>query len=211
MSAGGWEHAITFITEKLSKSTKLRVVISRIGLFLLLFFFLAQTLRGNTVHLVIHELLHGKIHSMRQLYAFYEGSPDFGVPVQMEVGDYLKQHTTPGDTVQMFGPYSSPQYFARLTTASRFQTAHAILMRGSGDTLQPFQRKWREEYLADMTKARPLYFIVCDAPEAFRQYYGGMLGHEVLSKDFTELRDWLQAHYTSETRIGAFTLYRRMF
>jgi hypothetical protein len=56
---------------------------------------------------------------------------------------------------------------------------------------------------------KPLYFIVCDAPEAFRQYYGGRLGHEILRDDFRELGLWLDTNYYPETKIGAFTLYRR--
>jgi hypothetical protein len=74
--------------------------------------------------------------------------------------------------------------------------------------LQPFQQSWREEYLADMRRERPKYFIVCDAPEAFRQYYGGRLGHEILKGDFRELGRWLDSNYYPETKIGAFTLYK---
>jgi hypothetical protein len=107
----------------------------------------------------------------------------------------------------MFGPYSYPQYRAGLLTASRFQTLHAITMRSVGDTLQLFQREWRAEYMRDMRRAMPRYFIVCDAPPAFRQYYGGRLGHEILRDDFQELGRWLDSNYSTETKIGAFTLY----
>ncbi len=175
----------------------------------ILLYFLFSTFRGNTIQHVLLDLARGRIHTLEASYDRYEPSPDFGLRVQTAVGDYLKAHTHPGDTVQMFGPYSYPQYRAGLLTASRFQTLHAITMRGAGDTLQPFQREWREEYMQDMRKKKPLYFIVCDGPPAFRQYYGGRLGHEILRDDFQELGAWLDSNYYSETKIGAFTLYHR--
>jgi hypothetical protein len=176
---------------------------------LVVLFFIFQTFRGNTSQRVIRDIASGKIHSIEECYPYYEASPDFGVQVQTNVANYLKQHTHEDDTVQMFGPYSYPQYSARLGSASRFQTLHGICMRGAGDTLTNFQVRWRAEYMNDMRSKRPIYFIVCDAPEAFRQYYGGRLGHEILRDDFKELGGWLATNYSPETKIGAFTLYRR--
>ena len=171
-------------------------------------YFLFTTFRGNTIQHVLVDIVNGRIQSLQESYDRYEPSPEFGVRVQTEVGDYLIAHTHPNDTVQMFGPYSYPQYRAGLLTASRFQTLHAITMRSAGDSLQPFQQAWRVEYMNDMRRAKPIYFIVCDAPEAFRQYYGGRLGHEILRNDFMELGTWLDSNYFAETKFGAFTLYR---
>ena len=179
-------------------------------LALLLLYFVFSTFRGNTIQHVLADIASGRIHSLQESYDRYEPSPDFGVRVQTQVGDYLRAHTRPGDTVQMFGPYNFPEYRAGLLTASRFQTLHAITMRGANGLLQPFQLEWRAEYMQDMRKCRPLYFIVCDAPPAFRQYYGGRLGHEILKYDFMELGRWLDSNYYPETKIGAFTLYHRL-
>jgi hypothetical protein len=176
---------------------------------IVILYFVAQTLRGNTIEHVLADLARGNIHSLEESYDRYEPSPEFGMGVQRQVGEYLRAHTHESDTIEMFGPYSYPLYYARLLTASRFQTLHAIAMRGQGDTLQPFQAVWRAEYLHDMQVSKPLYFIVCDAPEAFRQYYGGRLGQEILRDDFRELGAWLYQHYYPETKIGAFTLYRK--
>ena len=170
-------------------------------------YFVFSTFRGNTIQHVLVGIANGSIRSLQESYDRYEPSHTFGVQVQTEVGDYLKAHTHPNDTVQMFGPYSYPQYRAGLLTASRFQTLHAITMRGAGDTLMPFQHTWRAEYMRDMRQKKPKYFIVCDAPPAFRQYYGGRLGHEILRYDFKELGRWLDSNYSTETKIGAFTLY----
>lgn len=175
---------------------------------IVILYFIAATFRGNTIEHVLADIAMGRIRTLEGSYERYENSPTYGVGIQTEVGDYLKAHTVRGDTVQMFGPYSYPQYYAGLMTASRFQTLHAITMRGAGDSLQPFQNEWRAEYLADMRREKPKYFIVCDAPEAFRQYYGGRLGHEILREDFTELGRWLDSNYSMETKIGAFSLYR---
>ncbi|HWF43339.1 MAG TPA: hypothetical protein VG537_01730 [Candidatus Kapabacteria bacterium] len=203
LSAIGW----IYLSDLLGARWK---ILQRALPFILVFFFVFQTFRGNTVQHVLLDIAHGNIHSLNDGYDRYEPSSDFGVDVQRQVGEYLKDHTHPDDTVQMFGPYSYPQYYAGLQTASRFQTLHAITMRGMGDTLQPFQKAWRVEYMIDMQRSKPIYFIVCDAPEAFRQYYGGRLGHEILRDDFQELGVWLRSNYYPETKIGAFTLYRRI-
>jgi hypothetical protein len=92
-------------------------------------------------------------------------------------------------------------------TASRFQTIHALTMRGSSGALQDFQERWRKEFLHSLDSVHPKFFIVCDAPEAFRQYYGGRLGHEILREDFIEAGRWLGEHYNRDTVIGAFTVY----
>jgi hypothetical protein len=177
---------------------------------LVIIFFFFQSFRGNTSQRVLRDVVTGQVHSVEQCYSYYEASPTFGVQVQTDVANYLKQHTHENDTVQMFGPYSFPQYAAGLSTASRFQTLHALAMRGAAAAqLQDFQIRWRAEYLNDMQRKRPIYFIVCDAPEAFRQYYGGRLGHEILRDDFQQLGRWLDSNYSPETKIGAFTLYHR--
>jgi hypothetical protein len=209
MSAIGWERATVWFAKLINTGTDAREGMRIALLTIIVLFFGYQTFRGNTIQRVVRDILSGKIHAVQEMYSAYEGSSQFGEPIQTAVGEYLKHHTEPGDNVQMFGPYSYPQYYARLGSASKFQTLHALCMRGKGDTLQPFQREWRKEYLRTLQTAPPVYFIVCDAPEAFRQYYGGMLGHEILNKDFVELRDWLRTSYHGETRIGAFTLYRK--
>ncbi len=201
MSAIGWIYLADLLSRKLSA---IRVVLP----VCIAVFFSIQTFRGNTIERVLLDIANGRIHSLEEAYGRYEPSSDFGWAVQTEVGDYLRAHTRPNDIVQMFGPYSYPQYRAGLLSASRFQTLHAVTMRGALDSLQPFQKEWRTEYLADMRRSTPKYFIVCDAPEAFRQYYGGRLGHEILKDDFQELGRWLDSNYFAETKIGAFTLYR---
>jgi hypothetical protein len=180
-----------------------------IAVMIVLCFFGVQTLRGNTIKTVLADLLTGKIGSLEEAYSYYEGSPDFGVGIQRSVGEYLDSHTSDAEPVQMFGPYSFPQYYSRISTASRFQTLHALTMRREGDPLTSMQKTWREEYLRDLQATRPKYFVVCDAPEAFRQYYAGRLGHEILKEDMTEVGEWLKEHYRADTMIGAFTIYSR--
>lgn len=168
-----------------------------------------QTLRGNTIKTVLSDLATGKITNLWQAYHYYEPSLEFGVLRQREVGDYLKSRIAEGEPVQMFGPYSYPQYFAHASTASRFQTLHALTMRQGSEPLMGFQIEWRKEYLIDLLRVQPRYFIVCDAPEAFRQYYGGRLGHEILREDMTDVGMWLSSNYRPDTVIGAFTIYRK--
>lgn len=180
-----------------------------IGVSLILLFFTWQTFRGNTVKHVLRGIASGHLRSLDDCYDAYEQNPEFGYRAQDSVARYLAARTRPNDVVQMFGPYSYPQYAAKLLTASRFQTLHALTMHAEGAPLQDFQIRWRTEYLAALERTRPVYFIVCDGPPAFRQYYGGRLGHEILRDDMRDVGAWLAAHYTLETKIGAFSLYKR--
>lgn len=206
LSAVGWSAIIEKISASRAKMARRSVAIS--GSIILLSYFLFAAFRGNTSKMVLADLAHGKLHHIEDCYTYYEGDSTFGEPVQRAVGEYLKAHTMAGQPVQMFGPYSYPQFDARLSTASRFQTIHALVMRHGDEPLKDFQLAWRTEYLMTLTQQRPKYFIVCDAPKAFRQYYGGRLGHEILREDFRELGSWVSANYVQDTIIGAFTLYR---
>ena len=191
-----------------SASRAARLAIRVAGFSIVIAFFMMQTLRGNTIKSVLSDILAGKIGSLAEAYGRYEGSPEFGVRVQKEVGEYLAARTEAGEPVQMFGPYSYPQYYSRTSTASRFQTLHALTMRAEGQDLTPMQAKWRKEYLLDLQRVDPKYFIVCDAPEAFRQFYAGRLGHEILREDMIDVGNWLHMNYAVDTVIGAFTIYR---
>src|ERR1051325_630973 len=122
MSAIGWAHVAD-----VKKWTKMLVPA------LVLLFFCFQTFRGNTSQRVLRDVVSGRIHSLAECYGYYEASPEFGEAVQAAVANYLKQHTQTSDAVQMFGPYSYPQYAAELTTASRFQTLHALAMRSGAN------------------------------------------------------------------------------
>ncbi len=208
LAAGGWVaimDASSGLGARLPRPAS-RILIALIALIAIGYSSMTA-LRGNTIQHVLRDLATGKIHSLAEMYSYYEGSPEFGVAIQQQVADYLSAHTNRGAPVQMFGPYSYPQYASGTVTVSRFQTVHAFTMRGQGDALQPFQIQWRREYLAALRASPPVYFIVCDGPEAFRQYYGGRLGHEILREDFTELGAWLAQNYAPETKIGAFTIY----
>jgi hypothetical protein len=207
LASVGLGRSIEYLSQK-ARSRTGRVSLRIGGVVVILCFFAFQTFRGNTIKSVLADLLSGKITSLEQSYAYYEGSPEFGVHVQQAVGEFLISHTQPGEAVQMFGPYSYPQYYSRTATASRFQTLHALTMRREGDSLTPMQARWRKEYRSDLERVHPSYFIVCDAPEAFRQYYAGRLGHEILREDMTDVSEWLASNYTRDTVIGAFTIYR---
>jgi hypothetical protein len=206
LGAIGFGGVIARILES-ARSRTAKLALQLASVTVVLGFFTVQTLRGNTIKTVLGDLFTGKIKSLDHAYSYYEGSPDFGVHVQKAVGEYLRTHTTCGDAVQMFGPYSYPQYYSHTSTASRFQTLHALTMRREGDRLTPHQTAWRREYLADLARVQPMYFIVCDAPDAFRQFYAGRLGHEILKDDMTEVGEWLAKNYLRDTVIGAFTIY----
>lgn len=207
MSAIGWAKMIQLASERV-RGVTIQRTITAAGALLIVGFFSFQTFRGNTIQHLLRDLAVGKIGSLQQMYSYYEGSSEFGYVPQLRLSEYLQRTCTEGEAVQMFGPYSYAQYRAGLSSASRFQTLHGLVMRREGTALQPYQIRWRDEYLYSLDSVRPKIFIVSDGPEAFRQYYGGRLGHEILNEDWTELNAWLHKHYSQDTVIGTFTAYR---
>jgi hypothetical protein len=187
-----------------SKVYPLRVL----GPVLLFLIILALWTRGTTQK----RLLEGQLAGNRlsgPLYWQYDTSSASGYQVLDSVGDYLNTHTTSEERIQFVGEYAYPLYRADRLPATRFITFHSIMLRNTKGELADFQRRWREELLSTLRAKPPKYIVVADAPEYARGHLNGLLGHEILNRDLTELKSIVDVQYHLETKIGAFTLYRR--
>jgi hypothetical protein len=138
----------------------------------------------------------------------YDTSSASGFAVLDSVGAFLQSHTIPNDRVQFIGEYVYPLYYSNRVSATRFIIMAPLVMRGANG-LTAYQLRWRNEFLDSLTTHPPIYIVVPDAPDYARGHLNGHLGHEILEKDLTEVGDFVNLHYHSEAKIGAFTLYRR--
>ena len=120
---------------------------------------------------------------------------------------YLRSHTQPDERIQVWGYESLVYYLAERRAASRFQMTHPLVMRVPGGDLTPMQRRWRAEFVADVTARPPAYVAVVSedrwwwAPEE--------RSSEELLADFPEWRAIIDRDYELEQRIGRFLIYRR--
>jgi len=179
-----------------------------VGPSLLFLVMLALWTRGTTQKRLFEVHLTGNRQS-GPLYWQYDTSSASGYQVLDSVGDYLNAYTTSDECIQFVGEYVYPLYRADRLPATRFITFHSVMLRNAKGQLADFQMQWRGELLATLRAKPPKYIAVADAPEYARGHLNGLLGHEILAQDMTELKSIVDTLYHVETRIGAFTLYRR--
>ena len=123
-----------------------------------------------------------------------------------DVAEYLREHTQPGDAIQIWGYESLVYFLADRDAASRFQMTHPLVMRVPGEPLSPMQQRWRYEFLRDVRTRQPVYVAVVQqdnwwwAPQEQTS--------EELLDDFPDWKAFIASHYQFEQRIGRFLLYR---
>src|SRR5581483_1860896 len=121
---------------------------------------------------------------------------------------YLRSRIPPGSILQTAGSMHAPLALA-VNPASRFIMLHELVQRDRFGNLQDFQISWRNEYLRDLIKNRPLYFLMHDGYDGERQFLNGETPWEVIGRDLPAVGNWLDRTCHIETRIGRYTLYRR--
>ncbi len=202
LAAVGWVHIFIRLSYKSSS------VLRYLGPLALVVFVLFFWTRGTTQKHLAIRAIKGQLPS-GPIYWQYDTSDSSGFAVLDSVSDYLKRYAGQNSRVQFVGEYAYPLYYADLLPATRFITFHSIMLRNSRGQLTEFQQQWRRELIDTLTAAPPVYIVVADAPEYARGHLNGLLGHQILERDLTSLRDLIRSRYHRETSIGAFTFYRR--
>ena len=125
-----------------------------------------------------------------------------------ETAAYLREHTSPGQPVQVWGYESLVYYLADRPAASRFQMTHPLVMRVPGEALTPMQQRWRAEFVADIDRRRPAYVAVVQQDNWW--WAPDEQTSEQLLDDFPEWKGLIARDYALETTIGRFLIYRRV-
>jgi hypothetical protein len=119
----------------------------------------------------------------------------------VQVARYLNEHTTPGDTIYIYGYEALVYWLSQRESASRFFYVFPVI-----STWTPPQ--WRAEWVNDLNTKQPRYLLV-QANEGAPWITGlheDTAHHAANDADFQRL---LAEHYDLETTIEDFTLYRR--
>jgi hypothetical protein len=85
----------------------------------------------------------------------YPGNP---FPESIEIGEYLKRHTSPRDSIAILGSETQIYFYAQRPSASRFVNAYFL----TAD--HPRNRDMQREMIRDIERVRPTYLIFVHIP-----------------------------------------------
>jgi hypothetical protein len=85
----------------------------------------------------------------------YPGNP---FPESIEIGEYLKRHTSPQDSIAILGSETQIYFYAQRRSASRFVNAYFL----TAD--HPRNRDMQREMIRDIERVRPVYLIFVHVP-----------------------------------------------
>jgi len=92
----------------------------------------------------------GRIPDDAAARIIYSGNP---FPESVEIGQYLREHTSPGDSIAVLGSETQIYFYARRPSASRFVNAYFL----TSD--HPKARDMQLELIRDLDRVRPKYLV----------------------------------------------------
>jgi hypothetical protein len=92
----------------------------------------------------------GRISDFEASREIYSDNP---FPESIEIGEYLKSHTTPQDSIAMLGSETQILFYAQRRSASRFVNTYFL----TAD--HPRAREMQREMVRDVERARPKYVV----------------------------------------------------
>jgi hypothetical protein len=119
-----------------------------------------------------------------------------------QVAAYLRGHTSPGDTVYVFGNDPMLYLLSERESASRFIYSLPLMSSWAPP-------RWTDEFLGEIDRARPVYFIVQRNEGAARWITGQSEDTAAWAFKIQGLARRLERDYVQEVVIEDFTLYRR--
>jgi hypothetical protein len=125
---------------------------------------------------------------------------DFTFATTQAVVDYIQQHTTPQDTIYIWGSEPLIYFLADRSSPTRY-TFNVPLLASWG------KPSWREELVHDLVRSRPRYFIVVERDE-MPWTTGRTEDSKTLLEEFPALKTFLVQNYKEEKRFNQFILYK---
>lgn len=121
---------------------------------------------------------------------------------QLELADYLQQHTKPDDTIQVWGFDALLYAMSDRKSATRFGYNYPLV----GTEGTPYYERYRREFLAELTAHPPAYILIGDNDRL------GMFLLRTSTEElhrFPEFESFLKEHYQLETTLYNYALWRR--
>lgn len=138
--------------------------------------------------------------SQQAYYARFVGG-EFVADESLLAANYLREHTTSGDSLFIWGFRPEVYYLSGLKPAARFIFQFPLVASW-------YPEAWRQQTVDTLWAAMPPYALVVQG-----DYMPWVTGRDAdsntLLQEYTELNNWLMANYERETQIGNFFLWRR--
>ena len=97
----------------------------------------------------------GRVSDVAAARIIYSGNP---FPESIAIGEYLKSHTSPQDSIAILGSETQIYFYAQRRSASRFVNAYFL----TAD--HPRNRDMEREMIRDIERVRPAYLIFVHIP-----------------------------------------------
>jgi hypothetical protein len=128
-------------------------------------------------------------------------SGDFDYDEIFQLADYVRNTTPPEARWFVWGSASLGYFLADRPVASEFVYNFPLF---AGGTANPLRRTWRQRLLDDLAAAPPAVLVVAQGDISAGQPEDSVAE---LAR-FPRLAAWLADHYTHETDIGRYQVYR---
>ncbi len=119
----------------------------------------------------------------------------------VEVAAWIKEQTTPDDTIAVWGHEAVLHVLSERRSPSRFVLNRTLCQRKS-----PHIEAWRQEYIKDLQEKHPELIVVVER-DSVPQFPQGSVRE---LQDFPELTQLLDRGYTKAAQLSKFRIYRRV-
>jgi len=138
---------------------------------------------GLIVGIARHEeYFFGQVADVVTCRQIYDGNP---FPESPPIGQYLKDHTTPGDRIAMLGSETQILFYSERLSASRFINTYFLT------TDHPKNRAMQREMMADIERERPKYIVFARLP----------LSWAILTNSPRDILDWFSSYGPSHYEV----------
>lgn len=131
--------------------------------------------------------------------AFVAG--EFVADESTQVAAYLRERTTPGDSLFIWGFRPEVYYLSRLQPATRYIFQFPLV--GSW-----YPQEWQDDNVSLLWAALPPYVLILQG-DYMPWVTGSAQDSATLLQAYTELNNWLMYNYERDAQIGTFQLWRR--
>ncbi len=119
----------------------------------------ALTGLGLAIAIASHaEYYFGQVSDTAESRQIYAGNV---FPESIEIGDYLRRHTSPEERIAILGSETQILFYAQRRSASRFVNTYFL----TAD--QPRNREMQQEMIRDIERARPRYLLLVGLPTSW--------------------------------------------
>lgn len=184
-------HAITSLLERLPRHLRAGLLATTLAAMLFI--------QATTIWLPNLDYLTGQQDQL----AYYDGfrGGEYVAGESQRVVDYLRQHTTPGESLYIYGFRAEVYYLAQLRPANRFIFQFPLVAVG-------YPPAWQVENVAALWAQPPPYVLILQGD--FMPWVTGRdADSNMLLHEDTELINWLIYNYERVEQIGNFLIWRQ--